>query len=50
MSVVLWALSHYPRNEAAVEAEVASERTSLRARLDGAATALETVTAADPRE
>ena len=35
MSVVLWALSHYPRNEAAVEAEVASERTSLRARLDG---------------
>jgi ferrous iron transport protein B len=35
MSVVLWALSHYPRDEAAIEAELVRERTALRTRLDG---------------
>jgi len=33
MSVVLWALSHYPRDEAGIDAEVARQRTLLAERV-----------------
>ncbi|MFM8890612.1 MAG: ferrous iron transport protein B, partial [Planctomycetia bacterium] len=35
VSVVIWALSTYPRDEAAIEADVSATRTALAARLDG---------------
>ena len=34
VSVVVWALASYPRNEAAIEAEVAADRAALAARLE----------------
>ncbi|MEI6256681.1 MAG: ferrous iron transport protein B [Planctomycetota bacterium] len=35
VSIVIWALASYPRNEAAIEAEVAIHRTTLTTRLAG---------------
>jgi ferrous iron transport protein B len=37
VSIVVWALASYPRNEAAIEAEVAAERAALAARVATAA-------------
>jgi len=36
VSIVVWALASYPRNEAAIEAEVAADRAALAARLEAA--------------
>jgi ferrous iron transport protein B len=35
VSIVIWALASYPRNEAAIDADVAAHRTALEARLAG---------------